>query len=152
MNTLESVETVETLESVIAERNALLAEVARLKGILPVEQWEPAEGIYFIDECGEVISASSTHATRQFGLERSDLGIAIRAAKEIRIHNRLLAYRDEFYPEYDKKNDRHYVYLMRDSNEFCSAQTEYDDLCVVYMSRKVAEELCAKLNSGEVVL
>ncbi len=143
----------ESLEVVIAERNALRSEVARLKAMLPIEPWEPAQGIYLIDECGEVISAKSTQKTRAFGLERKDLGVAVNASRELRAFHRLLAYRDELEPGYRYEDQENwYVFYNITSDKWnCSFDGSCRDV-KVYMSENVAAELCAKLNSGEVVL
>lgn len=145
--------TLESLEVVIAERNALLAEVARLKSMLPIEPWQPAVGIYKINDRGEVISSQSDEMVRLFGLERKDLGVAVNASRELKAFHRLLAYRDEFEPgyRYDDK-EKWYVYYNIVSDKWnCSFDGACQDV-KVYMSESVADELCDKLNSGEVVL
>lgn len=148
MNTNEK----DTLESVIAERNALRTEVDRLKAMLFIEPWEPEQGIYFINERGEVISSKSRPMTREFGLERKDLGVAVRAAKEIRIHNRMLAYRDEFEPSYKYEEYDFYIVYDDTENKWSCCYGGGIIIGAVYMSKRVANELVEKLNRGEVVL
>jgi hypothetical protein len=76
--------------------------------------------------------------------------------KECRATMRLLAYREEFAPGYvvpDSEKRASFVgwYAPYKRYEECG-HTHTRAAGVVYMPRNVAEGLCRKLNSGEVVL
>ena len=122
-------------------------------------QWEPEGGGYFIDPVGDVMGHGGTfEGYRNFGIERKTSEAAERAAIEMRKFNRLLAYRDEFAPGYDPdwantKAGKYYVYFRSESRSYhFTHETKSYSLGVAYMPKNVVEELCRKLNSGEVVL
>ena len=123
------------------------------------KQWELEGGDYFIDPDGLIMDGVSVGNYRSFGTERKTREEAERAAIEMRKFNRLLAYRDEFAPghEPDWSDDsrKYYIYqqgIARNLLWDTSFNTRASTLCAVYMPEGVANELCRKLNSGEVVL
>ena len=129
-----------------------------------VIRWKPQSGEWYVKTSGKVSMGEPTKRTQFFGVERQTEEEAEYAARQMRIHNRLLAYVAEF----DKKDwradwtnadqDKYFVYYNYgineyDINEYCTDW--HVTVCltgIVYMSKECAEELCRKLNSGEVVL
>lgn len=124
--------------------------------------WEPQGGRFTIASDGQFYSCDSSERCRQFGQERPTSAAATKALKAMRIHNRLLAYVDEFAPDYDpdwtdSKEAKCYLFLI---HSVISDKSHWDysthDTCkvpgTVYMPRSVAEDLVKKLTSGEVVL
>lgn len=107
--------------------------------------WSPAHGKYHINK-----------PMTEFGMSRPTKEAAERAAKEMRVYHRLLAYRDEFAPGYKVKfpaemGEASFIY--RDSGKYLVGSNSTSNvLGVVYMPRAVAQELARKLNEGEVVL
>jgi hypothetical protein len=108
------------------------------------KQWEPRGEFYALHH----------------SLPTSTVEAAAKATTNIRTHNRLLAYVDEFGGDWEadwenrsqEKCCVNYSYSVNDrvwewNNNYsvCTSGT-------VYMSRDCAKDLVAKLNSGEVVL
>lgn len=122
-----------------------------------VEKWEPKGGGYIVDGSGKVCDTiiGEGKLFGGFGSLRETREQAERAAKEMRKFNRLLAYRDEFDPEYrfTKGISNYYIGFNFDDDSYYTS-VNIDDYIptTVYMSEKVAEELCRKLNSGEVCM
>lgn len=120
-------------------------------------QWEPEGGDFFIDPDGQVTYGESSDNYKRFGTERKTREAAERAAIEMRKFNRLLAYRDEFAPDYDP--DRSELTVGECCVHFDHARKRWtmsrnrvgDVAGAVYMPLRVAVHLCRKLNSGEVV-
>lgn len=136
-------------------------QLAQLKAELEseiqgIKQWEPVGGGWSIFEDGDVINADSSHSSRLFGTERPTEKQAIKARDEMRVFNRLLAYRDEFDPDFVPNWDNgcwDKFYIFYSHGTWSLASTRHIHiLCGVYFSKEVAEELARKLNSGEVVL
>lgn len=121
-----------------------------------VVAWEPVGGDYYVDADGGVEHTGYTNnCYSEFGTERPTLEQAKKARDEMRVFNRLLAYRDEFDPDFDFEADG-FGYSIY-PNGTCGFRTKMEDyatreLGTVYFSGAVAEELCKKLSSGEVVL
>ena len=121
-------------------------------------KWEPEEGKFYISSDGLVREGRSTPAERNFGMGRKTEQEAEAARDAIRVHNRLLAYRDEFDPDYAPnwqtlKSDKYYVFFNHKANTYeCSYAVFCETLGAVYMSKEVTVQLVGKLNSGEVVL
>ena len=137
-------------------------ELALLKKqVTDEEQWEPCGGEWFVSRNGKVSNAESTYGSRKFGIEFPTEKQAETAAEAMRIHNRLLAYVDEFDPDWqaDWDDNRHvyqrkfYVYKNMDAKQWHKG---FDCGCYspdrVYMSETCAEDLTRKLNSGQVIL
>ena len=111
-----------------------------------VEQWNPKVGEWIIDMYSEQEYA---------GLVRETKEQAESAAKKMRAFNRLLAYVDEFDPDYNYRKgiSNYYIYYYHGSGRYeYHYSKETQTLGAVYMSKEVARELCRKLNSGEVIL
>lgn len=123
-----------------------------------VEQWEPKGGSYYItcDGFVEKTTISDSNLNKNlFGNLFSTQEQAESAAKKMRTFNRLLAYVDEFDPEYEFNIDKtnFYIELNHAKTEYQVEKTYcYENLSTVYMSKEVAKELCRKINSGDVVL
>ena len=122
------------------------------------EKWNPKPGDFYIGCEGDVYESDSTEPERMFGIERQTEELAKRASKEMRIHNRLLAYRDEFCPDYtpdwsDKKEEKYSVSYCHDYNVYKTCSYNYMRILgAVWFTKEEATELVKKLNSGEVTL
>lgn len=106
-----------------------------------IEKWNPKGGKFSIHGNGTV--------------SRDNYKQAEQAAKKMCTLNRLLAYVDEFETDFEfgKYDCSYYVYFDHFAKEYRFDLNNYHEhLGCVYMSIEVAEELCRKLNSGEVVL
>ena len=131
-------------------------QLAQLKAELNIKQWEPVGGGWCIDPYGDAIEADSADDCRKFGTERPTKSQANKARDEMRVFNRLLAYRDEFDPDFIPNWDngcwdKCYIFYQHGSWRVASTGKNHI-LCCVYFSKEVAEELVRKLNEGEVVL
>ena len=129
-----------------------------------IAKWRPKGGNWYVDPLGEIEEAYSDYKSREFGVERETREEAEYAARQMSIHNRLLAYVAEFDKDwkadwtYSASQDKYFVYYNYgineyDINEYCTGC--HVTVCligIVYMSKECATELCRKLNSGEVVL
>lgn len=121
-----------------------------------IKQWEPVGGGWAIFSDGKVVDIESESFSKNFGTERPTEEQAIKAANEMRVFNRLLAYRDEFDPDFVPNWDngcwdKFYIFYQHSSWSVASTRNDRI-LCCVYFSKEVAEELVRKLNEGEVVL
>ena len=123
-----------------------------------VIRWKPQSGEWYVETSGKVSMGVSIKRTQFFGVERQTEEEAEYAARQMRIHNRLLAYVAEFDKDWkadwtNADQDKYFVYYNYGINEY---DTDWHaTVCltgIVYMSEECAEELCRKLNSGEVVL
>ena len=123
-------------------------------------QWEPKGGDFYNNlhaPCAVSEGRTST-ITRLAGLERETREKAEEAAKAMVTFNRLLAYRDEFDPNYyanwnNESLKKHYIYYdHREGKYFTSYGHRSACPTRVYMSKDVAVELARKLNNREVVL
>lgn len=123
-----------------------------------VKQWEPQGGDWYINSLGRVKQGASMANSQLLGVERPTQELAERAAREMRIHNRLLAYRDEFCPEYepDWANHTHSKFRLQYGHAqkkfFVDENTYLEVFGAVYFPQAIAVQLVEKLNSGEVVL
>ena len=124
-----------------------------------VVRWKPQSGEWYVDTSGKISIGWSTKRTQFFGVERQTEKEAEYAARQMRIHNRLLAYVAEFDKDwkadwtYSASQDKYFVYYNYGINEYCiGCHVTVCLIGTVYMSKECAEELCQKLNSGEVVL
>ena len=141
------------------ELNLLESGAAAIRDQLAAtpKQWEPECGSWYVGVAGVPGSGKSTQCCRKFGTERKTREDAERAAIEMRKFNRLLAYRDEFAPGYEPdwsdEVEKSYVFQDRESGKYKVADNIMcQTLGAVYMPYDVANELCRKLNTGEVVL
>ena len=150
MSTLE--QRVKYLEKLVHELRSGTSQ----KEELEVKQWEPVGGVWYVDYEGGVLDGVfSTDETRLFGVERPTEEQAEKARDKMRVFNRILAYVDKYCPDFEYDADECNFYIEYSYN---TGRYEYDSdgtykrVGAVYMSQDVAEELCRKLNSGEVVL
>lgn len=138
-------------DSVIVDDPAANDDVFKEPKIVP---WKPVGGDYYINTAGCVHKSESTQHCSEFGTERPTREQAEKARDEMRVFNRLLAYRDEFDPDFDFEEAGCGSTVYHTGYGYA---TTTDDLYgrnvgTVYMSKAVAEELCRKLSNGEVVL
>ena len=129
-----------------------------------ITKWEPQGGEWYVSTFDSILKGYSTINSRLFGAERQTEEEAEYAAQQMRTHNRLLAYVAEFDKDwkadwtYSASQDKYFVYYNYgineyDINEYCiGCHVTVCLIGIVYMSKECAEELCRKLNSGEVVL
>lgn len=146
------------LSQKIEEMKKKLAELeAEVQSETQTEHWEPIGGSYFVSGRGKVVRIPSDDERRMFGTERPTEDQAIQARENTRVFNRLLAYRDEFDPNFvevwNGRTANYFVcYNIHTSEYEIDGNSIYKGVGVVYMSQEVATELARKLNSGEVVL
>lgn len=124
---------------------------------IKLAKWEPEGGDFWISSFGYINETKTCKNARLFGTERKTKELAERAAKEMRAFNRLLAYRDEFCPDYEPDwNDhnavKYVVYLDNKAKKWDLSKCYYCQYLTVYFPQHIAEELVKKLNSGEVEL
>lgn len=114
--------------------------------------WSPAHGQYHINRVGTV-EVGGNKPMAEFGMSRPTGEAADKAAQEMRVHHRLLAYRDEFAPGYGSATQERGYYVFRDGKTY-GVGDHYGVIAIgmVYFPREVAVELARKLNEGEVVL
>ena len=123
-----------------------------------IVRWKPQSGEWYVETPGKVSIGCSTKRMQFFGVERQTKEEAEYAARQMRIHNRLLAYVAEFDKDWkaDWTNADQYKYFVdfdHVANEYWVNNRTYSrTIGQVYMSKECAEELCRKLNSDEVVL
>ncbi len=107
--------------------------------------WEPKIGDWQINM--ESLALAS--------LQRINEEASNAACNELTSFCLLLAYRDEFDPDYvyNSHEDNYYIYRNYYANSWdFSYDGDCPNLCKVYMSGDVAKALVKKLNSGEVVI
>ena len=124
-----------------------------------VTRWEPQSGEWYVETSGKVSMGNSIKRTQSFGIERQTEEEAEYAARQMRIHNRLLAYVAEFDKGWKAdwtngaNQHKYFIYFDFATNKYDNEYHETPScIGIVYMSRECATELCRKLNSGEVVL
>jgi hypothetical protein len=124
------------------------------------KKWEPKGGNYVVRSDGavECTNGETLYSGREalFGTRYKTQELAEKAAKEMRHFNRLLAYKMEFCPEYEpdwrEYQKKYYVVYDNLQKRWSVVFNCYSNSLVVYFTKKVAEELVKKLNSGEVTL
>lgn len=146
------------LQQEIAELQKQLEEKQKTLSAMP-DKWEPKGGDFVVDFNGFVSRAPTADDTRVFGTEYATREQAEKAAKAMLAHNRLLAYVAEFAPDYepdwsDSTEEKAYVAKSHGvtGRWSCFVHATYKAVGLVYMPVDVADELCDKLNSGEVEL
>lgn len=155
-NTMTKLDRINEMEKQLAQ---LKAGLESEQNVEPegVKQWEPVGGDWTVFSDGSVSEVETDECYRVFGTERPTETQAIKASDEMRMFNRLLAYRDEHDPDFvevwDGDTANYYVKWLQYSGKY-QADSWYTckQLGTVFMSKPVAEELARKLNSGEVVL
>ena len=146
------------LQQEIADLQKQLEEKQKALSAMP-DKWEPKGGEWFVDLFGEASTTSMmARELSAFGVSCATREQAEKAAKAMRAHNRLLAYVAEFAPEFYgdwrcQEQGKSFVLFDNESRRWFAA-TAYRDrnASCVYMPRHIAEDLAAKLNSGEVEL
>ncbi len=115
--------------------------------------WEPKGGKWYISIVGAALEDWSDPLVASFGMERGTKEQAEQAAVAMRRFNRLLAYRDEFAPGYIFQYGglNHYIFAQ-DHLWLVGSTSLNNSPANVYFPEHVADELCRKLNSGEVIL
>jgi hypothetical protein len=115
--------------------------------------WEPKGGEWYISIIGAALDDCTDPLTASFGMERGTKEQAEQAAVAMRRFNRLLAYRDEFAPGYIFQYGGLNHYIFAQDRLWCVGSTSLNNIPAnVYFPENVADELCRKLNSGEVIL
>lgn len=152
MNKQQLQQEIEALQKQLEEKQKALAAMP--------EKWEPKGGDYWVNSWGQICFAGgiSGKEKRDFGAEHATRQQAEKAAKAMRAHNRLLAYVAEFAPDWEP--DWLDEYQLKAEVVFSASSGEWYVECsvncfnpsAVYMPEYVAEELAAKLNTGEVEL
>jgi len=147
------------LQQEIAELQKQLEEKQKTLSAMP-DKWEPKGGDWFVDLSGEAGTTSMmARELSAFGVSYATREQAEKAAKAMRAHNRLLAYVAEFAPDWEpdwSDNAVEKAYVAKSHGVTgrwsCFVQATYKAVGLIYMPVDVANELCDKLNSGEVEL
>jgi hypothetical protein len=123
----------------------------------PKKIWEPTSGSFYFTARGVFyIDESLNPFNITFGATRQSYELAQRAFNQVRFYSRMLAYRDEFCPEYelewDNSRDKAYIFYDHSIKKFCySTNTVCEIAGGIYFPISAAAALVKKLNSGEVV-
>jgi hypothetical protein len=127
-----------------------LEEEEKEKKIIP---WEPKGGDFFFSS-GGILVGFSDEKCQTYGIERTSKEQAQKARNKVRQFQRLLAYHDEYCPDYE--------FIENGTNGIVFYDIEIKIWKVdfyttwafisVYFPKNIAEDLVKKLNSGEVVL
>ena len=115
----------------------------------PAEEWQPEGGEFQITGAGWV--AESSLSGREFGMRRTTRAMAERAKDEMRIHHRLLAWRDEYCPDYrlDWKQMALTVQFDHNHKKWVGAKANARETPgAVYFPLSIIDTLVDKLNSG----
>lgn len=125
---------------------------------MPEDKWEPQGGDWvvvggLIHNCG-----SEDPRVTTFGCTYDTLDKAAKAKDMMRLHNRMIAYKMEFCPDWepdwgDNITPKYYIFFNHYTE--CYEHSSYaglNTLGTVFLPEQIAEELCKKLNSGEVVI
>jgi len=144
-------------EELKARRNVYLTWVAKIdEQIAELEKpkkWEPKNGRWVISSNGTVMKTITMTKSQLFGTERQTEEQAEKAAVAMRRFNRLLAYRDEFAPGYIFQYGGINSYVYTRDHLWLLGNTRHHHIPTnVYFPERVADELCRKLNSGDVIL
>lgn len=120
-------------------------------------KWRPVSGDWWIDSEGYVWEGRPDICSAEFGTERKTRGQAEKACDKMREFNRLLAYVDEYAPDWEPcwggGSYNYYVYYYSETGRYtCAAATCTKRLGTVYMPKDVALRLVDDLNSGRVEL
>jgi hypothetical protein len=144
------------LKQKVAELENKIAQDNKPKSVC----WDPKGNLYRITSKGSVERSLLGLAHDEYvlaGAVRDNKQQAEKATAAIRKYVRLLAYKDEFAPDYNPDFTstayKYYVYLDVPNTVYCVSNCKYTPaIGNVYMPEEVANELARKLNSGEVVL
>lgn len=146
MNKQQLQQEIEALQKQLEEKQKALAAMP--------DKWEPKGGDFTVHSNGEVGFIGSVYSYRIFGVEYATFEQAEKAAKAMRAHNRLLAYVAEFAPDYKFKfREKNWSVFYNEAEKLWVVDwITVGYVGVVFMPRDVANDLCRKLNSGEVEL
>lgn len=114
-------------------------------------KWEPRGGSWFVDGAGEVSSYKrNDRISTKFVVERSTKEAAEKAAKQMRLHNRILAYVYEHAPDWNPTaGDAVYsVFVRYDGVAGIVSFSGGVYISVPTMPKEVAEKLADDINSG----
>jgi len=117
-------------------------------------RWEPVAGGYHIHGCSLIHrTLRSDKDYRLAGNERVSMKQAELDAKAKRIFDRMLAYRAEFAPMYEPKNNSKnwYIYQNYSGAWQCNPHVNNNNPTLVYLPKQIADDLVVKLNAGTVV-
>ena len=140
------------LEELKRQRAELDARIAEFE-----MQWEPKGGDWRIALDWTAYWRGTHKLSAIEGRERQTKELAEKAAKEMRKFNRLLAYRDEFCPDYvpewSCEECPYFVFFSNTDRKWLATSLRRAiSPGIVYFPEKIAEELVEKLNNGTVVL
>ena len=143
------------IDQLKAQINELETELKKPK------KWQPNGGKWHIRMDGVIGCAPADKKYAEFGTERDTHEAAENASRAMRAFNRLLAYRDEFFPEWAEYTEVVY-YVAKTPDPLFYGRMMWGCFVVgtnkdhfggrVLFSESVAKELVQKLNSGEVEL
>jgi len=123
-----------------------------------VKRWQPEGGPYYINQRGYVLLGKHELTHAMMGNEFQTMQQATDEAIERRKRARLVAYRNKFCPDYKPdlkygKDDKYQIIWDEYDNKYRAETAMWRNVVgCVYFPAKIAKELVAKLNSGEVVL
>ena len=145
----------------LEELKAMVAVLQQKIEALEPKKWEPKGGRFTITNASNVSNTpalKNSHTVAGFGAGYDNREAAEKARDIMLIHNRLLAYVDEFGGDWVAD------WSLVSQNKYCitydKLQLQWEVDCnyrtcflgAVYMSEECAKGLVAKLESGEVVL
>jgi hypothetical protein len=145
----------------LEEIKAMVGVLQQKIEALEPKKWEPKGGRFTITNASNVSNTpalKNSHEVAGFGAGYDNREAAEKARDAMLIHNRLLAYVDEFGGDWEADfngatHENCYVlYYAQGKTWEVGGQFMVAMAGTVYMSRECAEGLAAKLNSGEVVL
>ena len=117
------------------------------------KKWEPQGGSFYISTDGIVREFSSSKDCCQFGLEYPTRVLAEKAASIMRRNNRMLNYILEHAPEHDPEGHGYFAYKNPNTRSIARTISSVLFLQAPYtMPEAVCEELCRRVNDGEVDL
>ena len=122
------------------------------------KKWEPEGGPCFISGDGSIgmerkIPDNKPDHYKEEGRAYPTKELAEKANKMIRPYQRLVAYVLEHVPDWhNSKEDIAYVCYVYDAKEWDFVLCHHIEYIGIPMPESVAEELCEKLNSSEVML
>ncbi|MGZ3922004.1 MAG: hypothetical protein ACXVC7_17010 [Bacteroidia bacterium] len=145
----------EKLDQLLKQKQDIEEQIKLIEQEPLNKKWEPVGGEYTIDAEGDVFYGEPSHDYSFFGTERQTKEQAEKARDKMRVFNRLLAYHDEFCPDFefvagDENYIVHFDNMYKTYMYFQCIEKEYIGL--VYFPKNIAKELVEKLNSGEVEL
>lgn len=124
----------------------LLAEESLARQVKSrIEPWKAKDYLY----------TEQFNRTRKWFLTRPTQGLANKAAAEVASYAKLLAYRDEFCPDYKFKFDEDNYCIYYDNTEqiyHIETYTSCKDLGRIYFDESTARKLCKALNNGSFTL